>query len=81
MTSLALIEEELRVEADAWVVTVHIIEPYLVMDYQPRLLATDLAQPAVHCHPALDESIPCSLPCLGLIELFLSQHLSGSLLG
>ncbi len=79
VTSLALIEEVGRIEADLWVVAVHIVKPYLVMDYEPRLHATHLADSTIQSHALLNESPPCSLPCLGLVELFLSQHLSGSL--
>ena len=80
MTSLALVKEVLRIETDVWIVAVDIIQPYLVVDYQPRLHATDLADAAVHSHPLLNERIPHTLPCFSLIKLFLSQHLSGSLL-
>jgi hypothetical protein len=78
VTSLALIQKVLRVKTDVRVVTVDIVQPYLVVHYQPRLHATDLTDATVNSHPLLNESISRSLPCLGFIELFLSQHLSGS---
>lgn len=76
MTGLALIEEVVRVETYLRVIAVDIIKPYLVMYYQPRLHATDLTDAAVYAHALLDKCIAYSLPCLGLIELLLSQHLS-----
>ena len=74
VAGLALILEALRVEADVWVVAVGIVQPYLVVDYQPRLLVAYLAQPAVQCDPVVDVGLPCALPCLAPIELLLGQH-------
>ena len=74
MTSLTLIKKVVRVEADLWIVAVDIVQPDLVMDYQPRLHATDLTDATIYAHALLYESIPHSLPCFSLIELLLGQH-------
>jgi hypothetical protein len=74
VTCLAYILEVLLVQADGRVVTVHIIQPYLVvMDDQARLLVTQLTDPAVDGQPLVDVCLPGSAPGLTLVELFLVQ--------
>lgn len=73
VAGLALIEEVVIIETYLWVVAVHIIKPYLVMDYEPRLLATDLADPAIHSQALIDEGLPGPLPGRALVELFLGH--------
>ena len=74
VTSLALIEEELRVQTYLWIVAVGVIEPDSVMDNESRLFATDLTHPTIDGEAIVDEVFPCSLPCCALVELFLSHH-------
>ena len=71
MTVLAFIQEALRVEADVRIVAVLIIEPDGMVNYLPRLITTDLTQPAIYCHSIIYESLPCFLPGLAFIELLL----------
>jgi hypothetical protein len=79
VTRLTFILEPLRVQADIWVITIHIVEPYSVMDNQPRLLATYLAQPTIYGQPIVYISLPDTLPWSALVELFLihSTHSNG----
>ena len=65
------------IETDVWVVTVHIIQPYLVMHYKTRLHTTDLTDASIYGYPLLDKRPPSSLPCFALVKLFLGQHISG----
>lgn len=74
MTSLAYILEVILVQADGWVVTVHIIQPYLpVVNDQTRLFVTQLTDPAVDSLPFIYVCLPGSTPGLTLVELFLVQ--------
>jgi hypothetical protein len=54
VTGLALIHEVLRVQTDLRVIAVHIVEPYLMVYYQTRLIVAYLAQPAVQRYPCID---------------------------
>ena len=80
VTGLALIHEVLRVQADLWVVAVLIVQPYLVVYYQARLVVTYFTQPTIQCHPLVNISLPSHAPGFGLIELFL-VHTVGLLAG
>lgn len=55
MAGLTLIEEVGRIEADLRIVAVDIVEPYLVVDYQPRLHTADLTDAAIYGHSLLNE--------------------------
>jgi hypothetical protein len=73
VTGLALIQKVLRIETDLWVVAVLIVQPYPVVYYQPRLLATDLTEPTILSYALIDEGLPGPAPCLCLVELFLGH--------
>ena len=74
MAGLALILEVIRVEAYGRVVAVRVVQPYLVMYYQPRLLVALLAHPSIHSYTHINVGLPGPAPRLGFIELFLGQH-------
>ena len=76
MARLALVSEVCRVQADGRVVAVVVVQPDLMVDDQPRRLTADLAGPAVDSLPLFDISSSGSLPCLGLVKLFLVHRLS-----
>jgi hypothetical protein len=74
MAHKALIFEVVRVEADAWVIAVLIIEPHLiVMHYISQFFPTDLTQPTINGYPLIDKSAPCFLPRSAFIKFFLGQ--------
>ena len=50
------------VEADLWIIAVHIIEPYDMMNYQPRLYSTYLTQPTIYSVPVIYVCLPSPKP-------------------
>ena len=74
MTGQANILEVLLIETDLRIITVDIIQPYLVMvDNIARLLVTQLTDTAVYCLAFIYVRLPRTLPWCTLIELFLIQ--------
>ena len=74
MARLALILEALRIEADVWVVAVHIVQPYGVVHDLAQLLMAYLTQATIYGHAIIDIGSPGPEPRLAFVELFLGQH-------
>ena len=79
MASQTNILEVVLVQADVWVVTVHIIQPDLpVVDDQARLFPAYLTDTAIDGHALVYVCLPCPLPGRALIELLLVHILDPS---
>ena len=73
MAVLALIQEEVRVQAYVWVVAVHIIQPDGMVYDLPWFLTTDLAHTTIDGQPIINECLAHTSPRLALVELLLIQ--------
>ena len=76
VTGLALIGEELSVEADARVVAVVVVQPDLVVHDLPQLLVAHLAHAAIEGHARGDIGITRTAPGRALVELLLVQRVA-----
>jgi hypothetical protein len=74
MADVTNVLEIVLIQCDLWIITVDIIQPYLVVvNYIARLLVAYLTDTAIDCHALIYVRLPGSEPWPALIELFLIQ--------